>query len=162
MRRAVFLAGVLVLSNAAFSWTAEDRIDPISGKMVYGVSAKSRNSVDLDFPFGKIRAKLEIQAHPVFGRRAAILMTGGIASCSVTVPCELLIRFDEGSPQRFDGVVPDSGANDVLLVRQYVKFIALLKKSKSAYIAIPFYKQGIEVFEFSVKDFSDAMLRPVK
>jgi hypothetical protein len=154
----LILALTFALPSLALAWYTQVEVDSMTGKEIKQGWTMGYNTVDLGWPYGKIRGDIAIRHHPRFGKDAIFTVTGGQISCSEYSPCSLLIRFDENKPARFTGGGPSDHSSQTVFIRDYSRFVSELRKSKRMIIEATFFHGGAHQFFFNTEEFPDDFL----
>ena len=101
------------------------------------------------FDRGAQRAWLQLRSHPRYGKHVILSIERGQFLCGID-PCNVTVRFDQGTPQTYTALEPADHSTTVLFIRNYDRFLANLRKSRQVYLEAQFYQEGPRVFEFDV------------
>lgn len=71
--------------------------------------------------------------------------------CSSIDGCEILVRFDDKQPERYDAVGPSDHSTTALFIQGYESFLTSLHKARRVRIQAQFYREGHRVFTFNVR-----------
>ncbi len=135
-------------------WQYAAREDPMTGGTTRHAYVLSSNTVNFSSPYsGEQHGRLSLRIDPRHGRDVIFSIEQGQLLCRSYEDCEVLIRFDEGKPERFSGVGPADNSTETVFIRNYDKFVAKLRKSKTIRISLNIYQQGAPIFEFNVSGF---------
>lgn len=135
-------------------WTYRTSTDEMSSKPVKFASVDSINELHFGFPYqGAQRATLILRVHPRFGRNVILEIERGQFLCGFE-DCGVMVRFDEGKPQRFTAGEPKDHSSNVLFIENYDRFLASARTAKKVYIAADFYQEGNNVLEFDTSALS--------
>ena len=139
--------------EAIAKWTYFSDEDSMSSKIMRTASINSSNSIDLSFPYsGTQYASLQLRNHPRYGKDVIFSIDKGQLLCSYN-GCNVLVRFDEGSPIRFSANEPSDHSTTYLFIGNYAGFMKKMLKAKTVRIAVDFYQHGSQTFEFDVSGF---------
>lgn len=123
-------------------------------------SIESENTLNFDFPYqGEQHGRLLLRDHPSHGRDVMILIDKGQILCHSYEDCEIRVRFDEGSPQRWSAGGPADNSSTVIFLRNEAGFIQKLRSAKVVRIQIPVYQEGQPMLEFHVGGFDYSRFR---
>jgi hypothetical protein len=129
-------------------WTYRSETDDMLKKPIRFASVKSINELRFGFPYqGSQHATLTLRIHPRFGKNAMFSIERGQFLCGVE-NCAVLIKFDDGNPQRFTVGEPSDHSTTTLFIENYDRFLASARKAKKVYIAAEFYQEGNNVLDF--------------
>jgi hypothetical protein len=132
------------------SWGYLSSPDSMTGKSIRSAWAKSQNTVDFSFPYtGVQHAMLTLRKHPRFGTDAIFSIERGQFGCGID-GCSILVRFDDGSAERYTGNEPDDHGTTEVFISPAARFITHLRKAKVVRVESSFYQEGHQVFTFDV------------
>lgn len=132
-------------------WEYDEREDKMSGGTIRHASVPSTNLVNFSSPYsGPQNGRLVLRIDPRQGRDVIFSIERGQLLCRSYQDCEVLIRFDDGKPERFSAVGPADNSTETLFIRNYDKFMGKLQKSKMVRLSVNIYQEGSPVFEFDV------------
>jgi hypothetical protein len=138
-------------------WMYASEGDPMGGQ-IRSATVHSNNELNLDFPYeGPQHAHLSLRSHPRYGKDVILSIERGQFMCGVS-DCQVLVRFDEGTPVKFDAAEPNDNDSTVLFIRNYARFLANLRKAKVVRIQATLFQQGAPVLEFNVGALDEARL----
>jgi hypothetical protein len=136
-------------------WTYDHREDAMTGKPTHTAYVLSTNTVNFDFPYGgQQHGKLMLRTDPKYGQDVIFTIEQGQILCRSYEDCSVLVRFDDGKPQRFSGIGPADNSSETVFIRNYSRFEKSLRKSKIVRISVNVYQEGAPVFEFDVSGFN--------
>jgi len=123
--------------------------DPMGGQV--GVAkVQSSNAFEFDFPYrGLQHATLTVRDDK--GTSVYVAVERGQFVCFMG--CSVMVRFDDGKPQRWRAVGPSDHSTDTLFLRSEAKFLKQLKKARTVRFEAAFYQEGMRVLEFPVARF---------
>ena len=132
-------------------WIYDHREDSMTGKMTHTAHVLSTNTVNFDFPYGgQQHGKLMLRTDPKYGQDVIFTIEQGQILCRSYEACDVLVRFDDGKPQRFSGLGPADNSTETVFIRNYGRFVKSLRQAKIVRISINVYQEGAPVFEFDV------------
>jgi hypothetical protein len=97
-------------------------------------------------------AQLILRRHPEWGDSAYLVLAQRRLQCGP--PCTLLIRFDDGEPERFAGDPADTGTGPALFIVDRDRFLAKLQQARLVRIELPRGDHLVPVFKFEVGGFA--------
>ena len=117
----------------------------------------STNTVNFGAPYaGEQHGRLSIRTDPKYGRDIIFSIERGQLLCRSYEDCDVLVRFDDGKPERFSAVGPADSSSETIFFRNYDRFLGKLRQAKMVRISLNVYQQGAPVFEFDVSGFNQA------
>jgi hypothetical protein len=135
-------------------WVYDTREDKMTGGTTRRAYVLSTNTVNFGSPYsGAQHGRLVLRTDPKYGRDVIFSIERGQLLCRSYEDCDVLIRFDEGKPQRFAAVGPADNSSDTVFIRNYDRFVSTLRKAKVVRLSINVYQEGAPVFEFDVSGF---------
>ncbi|OYT99325.1 MAG: hypothetical protein CFE40_05535 [Burkholderiales bacterium PBB1] len=138
-------------------WSYEAREDKMTGGTTRHAYVLSTNTVNFDSPYsGAQRGRLVLRTDPKYGRDVIFSIERGQLLCRSYEDCDVLIRFDDGKPERFSAIGPEDNSSDTVFVRNYDRFTSKLSKAKIVRLSMNVYQEGAPVFEFDVSGFDAA------
>lgn len=140
----------------AAKWNYIRQVDPMTGKVSRRAEIQSENTVSFDFPYaGPQHATLAVRNHASFGRHIILAIQQGQFLCTSYEDCRVRVRFDEGSPERWNAIGSSDGSSNVIAVRDYSRFLQRMRKAKVVRIQAEVYQEGAPTFEFRVGGFNN-------
>ena len=134
------------------SWQYEVADDKMGRGKVNKAWLNSNNFFEFDFPYrGKQRSTLFLRKHPEYGNDVILVIERGQFRCGVS-GCEVLVRFGDKKPVKYEAAEPRDGSSETLFIRNYSAFLANLRKVDSIKIEAEFFQQGNRVMEFNTKN----------
>jgi hypothetical protein len=138
-------------------WRSNQDTDDVSGKSWPVATVRSKNTVNLPFPWGPTTANIHVRRHPRFNSNVFIVVSSGTLTCrggEAFRTCNIPVRFDDGklSNYRVSGNTAD-GSMDTLFIRNESRFVGELRKAKTMTLAVIFHDEGERTFTFNVSDF---------
>ena len=129
------------------NWLYEKFVDKLRKKTIYIAKLRSRNSVDLGYPYeDDVRLTLEIRGTSQDGS-IVFHTSDGLLSCLDR--CRALVRFDDDKIRSLDFKPFDHDFDAMALsTSQQRWFFNKLKSSSKIYIELSYYKKGVRQFEF--------------
>lgn len=138
----------------ADNWTYRSNVDPMTSKASRSAMIRSENTVDFDFPYsGPQHGTLHIRNHPSHGRDVILSIERGQFLCQSYDDCQIRVRFDEGSPERWNAVGASDNSSTVIFLRNEGRFLQRMRSAKTVRIQAPIYQEGQPIFEFHVGGF---------
>jgi len=138
----------------AAKWRYRKDEDPMTSRTLRQASNQSENSVSFAFPYqGEQHGTLTLRDHPTYGRDVIFSIEKGQILCQSYQDCQIRVRFDEASPERWSAVGPADHSNTAIFLRNGARFVQRLRKSKVIRLQIPIYQQGEPLLEFVVGGF---------
>lgn len=145
------------LEKIGHQWVYDSREDKMTGGTTRHAYVLSTNSVNFGSPYaGQQYGRLVLRTDPKYGRDVMFSIERGQLLCHSYEACNVLVRFDDGKPERFSGVGPEDNSSEIVFIRNYEKFLGRLRKSKIVRISLNVYQEGAPVFEFDVSGFDHA------
>lgn len=112
-------------------------------------TAQSENSIELDFPYGTVGARLIIRQRPQDGTSVMLSVDRGQIMCnSFSDDDYISMKFDDGPVRRFVCSGPDSGSSEIAFINSEQEVIAALKRSRRVMLEADFYNAGPRQFRF--------------
>lgn len=152
MKRSAFGVLLLLLAGAACAgqWRYSDSTDKMTGKSESLAYIQSDNSLDLERPYhGPNMGMVTVSRHPKYGLNVTVSIDKGQVLCRSYDPCSIVVRFDDGKPQRFSALPPADHSTETVFTTNKTKFIASARKAKRILVQLPIYRNGEPVLEFS-------------
>lgn len=144
----------------AAKWSYDTSEDAMTSRIQHKASIESENTVSFDFPYrGEQHGTLILRDHPTHGRDVMFSIEKGQLLCRSYEDCQIRVRFDGGSPQRWSAIGPSDNSTTLIFLRNEARFIQLLRKSKVVRLQVAVYQQGEPVFEFDVEGFDWSRLQ---
>lgn len=138
-------------------WIYSVREDKMTGGATHQAFVLSTNTVNFDFPYaGEQHGRLSLRTDPKYGRDIIFSIERGQLLCQSYEDCDVLVRFDNGKPEKFSAVGPADNSSETVFFRNYDRFLGKLLKAKTVRISLNVYQQGAPVFEFDVSGFNQA------
>jgi hypothetical protein len=138
----------------AAKWSYDTSEDTMTSKIKRKASIESENTVSFAFPYrGEQHGTLILRDHPTHGRDVMFSIEKGQLLCRSYEDCQIRVRFDGGSPQRWSAIGPSDNSTTLIFLRNQARFVQLLRKSKVVLLQVPVYQQGDPIFEFEVGGF---------
>lgn len=147
------LMAVILVSGAASAaaWTYQVDVDKMTNKKTSYAMVQSTNSLALGFPYqGRNLGLLTVRQHPQYGLDVIFSVDKGQLMCDTYNGCEVLVKFDEGKPIRFEGTEPADNSSDTIFLNNKKRFIDTAKKARKILVQVQFFRQGTHVLEFNV------------
>jgi hypothetical protein len=142
---------------SGLQWLYEASEDKMTGGTTKHASVLSINTVSFDAPYaGAQHGQLLLRTHPKYGRDVIFSIERGQLLCPSYQDCEVLIRFDDGKPERFSAIGPADNSTETVFIRNYDRFLGKLRKAKVVRLSMNVYQEGAPVFEFDVSGFDPA------
>lgn len=146
------LANGTKIPDPTVDWMYGVREDALGNK-TYSAFLVSKNELDFKFPYsGKQTLNIFLRNSRAHGKEVLLTVEKGQFDCSLN-ECSVLVRFDQGKPQRFSATGPADHSTTVLFINNYDKFFSQLIKSKRMMIAPNFYQNGQPQMEFDTSLF---------
>jgi len=140
-------------------WEYDEREDKMSGGTTRHASVLSTNLVNFSSPYsGPQNGRLALRIDPRHGKDVIFRIERGQLLCRSFEDCEVLIRFDDGKPEKFAAVGPADNSTETLFIRNYDRFFGKLQKSKIVRLSVNIYQEGSPVFEFDVSGLNPSRL----
>lgn len=138
-------------------WRYSSSNDEMTGKPARQASVLSTNSVTFDFPYqGAQHGQLSLRTHPRHGKDVILSIERGQFQCRSYDGCTVLVRFDDGAPQKFSATGASDNSTETLFIQNYSRFVGAMAKAKTIRISAEVFQQGNPVFEFDVAGFDQA------
>jgi len=140
----------------ADKWTYRISEDAMtSRKSRYGV-IESEDTVDFGFPYqGPQHGTLTIRDHPTYGHDVIFSIERGQILCQSYDDCLIRVRFDNGSPEKWNAVGPSDNSSTSIFIRNQARFVQKLRAAKVVRLQVPVYQEGEPLFEFQVGGFDN-------
>lgn len=149
--RAAEAAAAVEAQRLADKWSYRVSEDPMTSRKSRYATIESENTVEFDFPYqGSQRGTLLLRDHPSYGRDVIFSIERGQLLCPSYSDCQIRVRFDEGSPERWSAVGPSDNSSTSIFVRNQARFVQKLRAAKVVRLQVPVYQQGEPMFEFQV------------
>jgi hypothetical protein len=143
------------------SWTYSTTEDSMTGKRTHVAVLQSNNTVEFDFPYqGSQHGQLMLRTHPRHGKDVVLSIEKGQLLCRSYDGCTVLVRFDEGEPQRWSAMGASDNSSTSIFLESYDRFVRQMQKAKLVRIAAEVHEEGAPVFEFNVHGFQAAKYKP--
>lgn len=137
-------------------WTYDVREDKMTGGATRHAYVLSTNTVNFGPPYsGEQHGRLSLRIDPKYGRDVIFSIERGQLLCRSYEDCDVLVRFDEGKPERFSAVGPADNSSETVFFRNYDRFLGKLRKARIVRISLNVYQEGAPVFEFDVSGFNE-------
>lgn len=138
-------------------WVYDARDDKMTGGKTRHAYVLSTNTVGFGSPYsGAQHGRLALRTDPKYGRDVIFSIERGQLLCRSYEGCDVLIRFDDGKPERFAAVGPADNSSETVFIRNYDRFLGKLRRAKVVRISMNVYQEGSPVFEFDVSGFDHA------
>ena len=161
--RAAKAAAAEEAGRLADKWRYRVDADPMTSKKARYASIDSENTLNFDFPYqGEQHGTLILRDHPIHGRDVMITIDKGQILCQSYEDCTIRVRFDEGSPQRWNAAGPADNRSTMIFLRNEGAFIQRLRAAKVVRIQIPVYQEGEPMLEFHIGGFDYSKFREGK
>lgn len=135
-------------------WTYRVNEDPMTSRKSRYAVIESENTVDFDFPYrGPQHGTLTLRDHPTYGHDVIFSIERGQILCQSYDECQIRVRFDNGSPERWNAVGPSDNSSTSIFIRNQARFVQKLRAAKVVRLQVPVYQQGEPLFEFQVGGF---------
>lgn len=142
---------------SGLQWSYEGREDKMTGGTTRHAYVLSTNTVSFDAPYsGAQHGQLLLRTDPKYGRDVIFSIERGQLLCHSYQDCNVLIRFDDGKPERFSAIGPADNSTETVFIRNYDRFLGKLRKAKVVRLSMDVYQEGAPVFEFDVSGFNPA------
>lgn len=138
-----------VAKQAHQRWQYQVDKDQMTGKPTRFAMLRSTNTFALDFPYrGAQHSTLTLRQHAQHGFDSIVSIERGQLQCGISDGCKLQVRFDDGPPQNWTFVEPESHESTVLFLRDGKQFARKVSSSKRIRIELKFFSQSPEVVTF--------------
>lgn len=146
------IAAATLVPSALAGWAYWGEKDPMGRGDIQFASAKSATTLNFDFPYGGPQhATLVLRTHPQHGKDVMLQVERGQFLCRID-GCSVLVRFDEGKPERYSASGPSDLSTTVIFIRNFDRFVAAARKAKVVRIEAEFYQSGSKMIEFPIAD----------
>lgn len=136
-----------VAANA--NWTYRKSADEMTGKSKEFATIKSKNSLDLNFPYkGKNFGEIILRRHQDNGESIIISIDKGQIICFET-PCSIQMRFDDEAPISFNAVASSDFDQTVIFLWDKEKFITAANGAKQILVKLPLFQNGESILKFN-------------
>lgn len=143
------------IEATGLQWMYNVREDKMTGGTTRHASVLSTNTVSFGSPYsGAQHGRLALRIDPKYGRDVIFAIERGQLLCRSYEDCDVLVRFDEGKPERFSAVGPADNSSETVFLRNYDRFLEKLRKAKVVRLSMNVYQEGAPVFEFDVSGFN--------
>jgi hypothetical protein len=130
-------------------WEYATQSDSVGSGLVSIAAIESLSPISFGFPYGGAqRGTLKIQAHPRWGRSAALSIIKGQFICND--PCYTTVQFDDGRVWQYETVLPADNSTTIVFIRDHADFIRELRKARRVRMEALFFQEGTRTFEFKV------------
>lgn len=154
--RAAAAVAAAEAQRLADKWSYRVNEDPMTSRKSRFASIESENTVDFDFPYqGSQRGTLTLRDHPTYGRDVIFSIERGQLLCPSYDDCQVRVRFDEGSSERWNAVGPSDNSSTSIFIRNQARFVQKLRAAKVVRLQVRIYQQGEPMFEFQVGGFDN-------
>lgn len=144
-------------------WVYRAEENKMSGGTSYYASLNSSNTVSFHSPYdGAQHGRLTVRTDPLQGRDIFFSIKKGQILCQFSSNCEILVRFDDGKPEKFSGTGPSDNSTDMVFILNYDRFLGKLRKAKTMRLSTNIYQEGSPMFEFDVSGFDHEKYFPKK
>jgi len=138
----------------AAKWSYGRSEDAMTSRETRQASIQSENTVVFDFPYqGPQRGTLVLRDHPSYGKDVIFRIEQGQILCHSFSSCDVRVRFDDGTPERWSAAESADNNSTVIFLRNYNRFIQRLRSASVVRVQVPMYQEGNPVFEFRVGGF---------
>lgn len=152
--RAAEAASAAESRRLAAKWIYSSDVDPMTSGTSKTAAIQSENTVHFDFPYqGAQHGTLILRNHPSYGRNVILAIQRGQILCRSYEDCQIRVRFDDGSPERWNAVGPRDNSSTAIFLRNPARFLQRIRAAKVVRIQIPVYQEGEPTFEFHVGGF---------
>ena len=143
-----------IIDDLTSHWEFEFDTDEMTDEQNVFASLISKNTCELDFPYGETRCTLCIRK---MGRRGGIdamvlVSSGQIYGSEYKNDNYILVRFDDETPIKYWYNESASGSSDVIFIRKTNDFIEHCKKAKVIKVEVPMFDEGRKLFTFEAKE----------
>ena len=142
-------------TNTATSWDYSQFEDEMGGGKVYTASIKSKNTINLDFPYnGEQHGSLILREHPSHGNDVILkIERGQLLDSEYNDP--VVVRFDSDKPLTFSSAGASDHSTETLFLggNAFSAFSSRLQTAKAVRIQAPIFQGGNRVFIFDVQGF---------
>lgn len=151
---------LLVAEKATWGpWEYSSDEDMATGKKSYTATLDSENMVDFSFPYsGPQYGQLMLRNHPRYGFDAIISIQKGQILCSEYSNPYILVRFDNGSPIKYECSAPADNSTVHSFISDAESFEQQMRSASVAYITLTFYQEGSQTFKFKVKGYDKSKI----
>lgn len=145
-----FLSMMVSVCASAGQWRYQDDVDKMTGKAVSYAQLVSDNSLALGFPYaGRNHGTITVRKHPAHGLDVLIEVEKGQILCRASQGCSIAVRFGDGKPQQFSVLEPADHSSDTVFIQNVPRFLQAARQHKKILIALPMFREGDQVFEFT-------------
>lgn len=149
--RAAEAAAAAEARRLALKWSYRSSEDPMTSRPSRSAVIQSENTVNFDFPYqGPQHGTLQIRDHPTYGSDVILTIERGQFLCQSYTDCQIRVRFDESSAQRWNAVGPADNSSTAIFLRNQAGFRQRLRSAKVVRIQAAIYQEGEPTFEFHV------------
>jgi hypothetical protein len=130
------------------NWQYSSRTDQMRGTTTRWATIESANEVDLDFPYGVQRAKLEVRQRPEDGLQIMLSVASGQILCHGFRDSYISAKFDNGQVRRFSCNRSSDGSPEYAFIENQRQFLNSLRSARKVVIEAEFYRRGNQQFTF--------------
>lgn len=150
--RTVLACTLLTASTTTVAqWKYLSEQDPMHSKPTVAAVVTSSESLALPFPHqGKNFGHLHVRQHPRHGLDVLLVVDKGQLMCSQVSGCSLLVKFDDSTPLKLQGVEPSDGSSRMIFWPSSgaKRFIEQAKKAQQILVQATFFQAGSPLLTF--------------
>lgn len=147
-RAFITIALSLLASNAMATWRYSQDTDAMRGTTRYVASVTSDNTVALSWPTGDVVPVLTLRTSDPKVLEAYVTAPNAQLVCHEGIV--IAVRVDQRPVEEFECLRAESGASDLVFIKDGMRFMALLQRASTVTIEAPFYQDGRQQFSFSI------------
>jgi hypothetical protein len=135
---------------AASNWSYSSKKDVMTDRETRTACTISENEVQLDAPYGDVRAELCLRDSPQFGRDAYVALLGdGQILCRSYESCTVKVRFDEAAPTNWSAIGSSDNSTNIFFIEARERLERALKSADRTIIQAEFYQAGNQAMVFN-------------
>jgi hypothetical protein len=146
----IFLFSLFSLSCLANEWVVRQSRDQITQKALRTITLSSADTVNLEWPYGKVSGRLVIRQTDEEESSVFLQLSNGQIVCDHT-QCGATIRFDDSKPVRFGGTQSSDGDSRVMFLQPVSEFIESASTARRIFVEFVAYRSGKKVLSFRPK-----------
>lgn len=129
-------------------WRKETVVDELSQRPITYLSAQSRETVNLAFPYqGEQRAEPVFREHPQHGSEAYLTLERGQIVCPIG-RCTVDIAFDDEEPTSWRSTDAADHSSNIVFFRNHARLRRRVEEAREVRVAITLFRQGTHTFTF--------------
>lgn len=109
---------------------------------------ESKNSVDLDFPYGVVHGRIVVRKRPADESNVMFVVDKAETLCDSYVGNFISVKFDDGPIKRYNCNGGSVVSSEMSIIENASDFLDNLKRTKRTIIEAEFYQKGNQQFTF--------------